>query len=267
MRPRSGCLRRIDPDGLLAPPYGAAAPIQALSRPSNRTFFLLDRILVPIHREGWRFAALFALATVLLWLLWAPLGWAGLVATLWCVYFFRDPPRVTPIRPGLVVAPADGVVQSVAPAVPPPELGMPALPVMRVSVFMNVFDVHVNRIPVDGSVVALNYRPGKFLNASLDKASEDNERQSIRLRTAEGQEFAVVQIAGLVARRIRCDLEPAQTVRAGERFGLIRFGSRVDVYLPDGAAPLVIAGQRSIAGETVLADLSSSEPARKGEIR
>ncbi|HWA41596.1 MAG TPA: phosphatidylserine decarboxylase [Hypericibacter adhaerens] len=228
---------------------------------------MLDRILVPIHREGWRFAGLFALATLLLWWLWTPLGWLGLIATLWCIYFFRDPPRVTPIRPGLVVAPADGVVQSIEPAVPPAELGMPALPLTRIGIFMNVFDVHVNRMPVDGTVLSLSYRPGKFFNASLDKASEFNERQSVRLRTPEGQEFAVVQIAGLVARRIRCDIEADQSVRAGERFGLIRFGSRVDVYLPEGTAPLVVVGQRSVAGETVLADLQSNEPMRRGEMR
>ena len=228
---------------------------------------MLDRILVPIHREGWRFAGLFAIATLLLWWLWSPLGWIGLIATLWCMYFFRDPPRVTPIRAGLVIAPADGVVQSIEPAVPPPELGMPALPLIRIGVFMNVFDVHVNRIPIDGTVLALSYRPGKFFNASLDKASEFNERQSVRLRAPEGQEFALVQIAGLVARRIRSELEANQTVRAGERFGLIRFGSRVDVYLPEGVAPQVVVGQRSVAGETVLADLQSAEPMRRGEMR
>jgi phosphatidylserine decarboxylase len=228
---------------------------------------LLDRILVPIHREGWRFAGLFAVATLLLWWLWSPLGWIGLVATLWCVYFFRDPPRVTPIRSGLVIAPADGVVQAIEPAVPPVELGMAALPLIRISIFMNVFDVPVNRMPIDGTVLSLSYRPGKFFNASLDKASEFNERQSVRLRSAEGQEFAVVQIAGLVARRIRCDIEANQTVRAGERFGLIRFGSRVDVYLPDGVAPQAVVGQRSVAGETVLADLQSAEPMRRGEMR
>ncbi|MGH6879598.1 MAG: phosphatidylserine decarboxylase [Hypericibacter sp.] len=234
---------------------------------SHRTFSLLDRILVPIHREGWRFAGLFAIATLLLWWLWSPLGWVGLVATLWCVYFFRDPPRVTPIRSGLVIAPADGVVQAIEPAVPPAELGMPALPLIRISVFMNVFDVHVNRMPIDGTVLSLGYRPGKFFNASLDKASEFNERQSVRVRSTDGHEFAVVQIAGLVARRIRCDIEANQTVRVGERFGLIRFGSRVDVYLPEGIAPLAVVGQRSVAGETVFADLQSAEPMRRGEMR
>jgi len=228
---------------------------------------LLERILVPIHPDGWRFVGIFAVATVLLWLLWTPLGLLGLVATLWCIYFFRDPPRVTPIRAGLVTSAADGVVQAVEPAMPPAELGLAAVPRMRISVFMNVFDVHVNRIPVDGTVAALHYRPGAFFNASLDKASEENERQAILLRAADGREFVVVQIAGLVARRILCGLASGQGVRAGERFGLIRFGSRVDVYLPDGVAPLVAPGQRTIAGETVIADLETSEPMRRGEMR
>jgi len=228
---------------------------------------LLERILVPLHREAWRFVGIFAAATILLWWLWAPLGAVGLIATLWCVYFFRDPPRVVPVRPGLVVSPADGFVQAVEPAPPPSELGLPADPRMRVSVFMNVFDVHVNRIPVDGTVAALHYRPGAFVNASLDKASVDNERQAILLRSSAGREFVVVQIAGLVARRIRCDLAAGQAVRTGERFGIIRFGSRVDVYLPEGVAPLVAPGQRAVAGETVIADMEASEPMRRGEMR
>lgn len=228
---------------------------------------MFERILVPIHREGWRFAAIFAVATLLLWWLWQPLGLIGLVATLWCIYFFRDPPRVTPVRPGLVASPADGIVQAVEPAAPPSELGLPTLPLMRVSIFMNVFDVHVNRVPIDATVAALHYRPGAFINASLDKASEDNERQSVLLRTADGHEFVLVQIAGLVARRIRCNLAVGQVVTTGERFGLIRFGSRVDVYLPEGVAPLVAAGQRTVAGETVIADLQSGEAMRRGEMR
>lgn len=224
-------------------------------------------IWLPIHREGWPFIALFAVGAVLLGLLWGPLGWLGLVLTCWCAYFFRNPDRVTPSRPGLVISPADGVVCLVGHAVPPAELGMGNDPRMRVSVFMSVFDVHVNRAPIDGKVTKIAYKPGKFLNASLDKASEDNERMAIRMETAEGAEFAFVQIAGLVARRIKCDLTEGQEVRAGERFGLIRFGSRVDVYLPDGVAPLVTCGQRCIAGETVLADVDATETARQGEVR
>ena len=230
-------------------------------------FGLLKPILVPIHRDGWLFVAGFAIVTLILALLWAPLGWVGAILTVWCAYFFRDPPRITPTRAGLVVSPADGVVQMIEAAVPPAELGLGPQPLTRVSVFMNVFNVHVNRTPVDGMVGNLAYRPGKFFNASLDKASEFNERQAIALRIADGRDLVVVQIAGLVARRIRCDLRQSQPVRTGERFGLIRFGSRVDVYLPDGVAALVVPGQMMIAGETVIADLAATEPARRGEER
>jgi phosphatidylserine decarboxylase len=228
---------------------------------------LLKPILVPIHRDGWRFVAVFAVVTVVLAMLWQPLGWIGAALTAWCTYFFRDPPRVTPTRRGLVVSPADGIVQLVQPAVPPEELGLGPQPLSRISVFMNVFDVHVNRAPAAGTVANLAYRPGKFFNASLDKASEFNERQAIRLRLDDGRDLAVVQIAGLVARRIRCDLKQGQSVRTGERFGLIRFGSRLDVYLPAGVSPLVAVGQSTIAGETVIADLASAEPPRQGEER
>ena len=222
----------------------------------------------PIHRDGWRFVALFAIATaVLFWIVWEPLGWIGVILTCWCAFFFRDPARVTPNRPGLVISPADGVVQMIQPAIPPAELGMDQRPLTRISVFMNVFDVHVNRSPIDGEVVAMAYRPGKFVNAALDKASEHNERQSIHLRAQDGLNIAVVQIAGLVARRIKCDLTSGRSLRAGERIGLIRFGSRVDVYLPDGVSPLVCVGQRAVAGETVLADTKADEPARLGETR
>ena len=225
-------------------------------------------VLVPIHRDGYRFIALFAVVTLLAFAILPPLfGWLGVILTLWCAYFFRDPPRVTPTRAGLVVSPADGVVQMIEAAVPPAELGLGPQPLTRISVFMNVFNVHVNRTPVDGMVGNLAYRPGKFFNASLDKASEFNERQAIALRLADGRNLVVVQIAGLVARRIRCDLRQDQPVRTGERFGLIRFGSRVDVYLPDGVASLVVPGQITIAGETVIADLAATEPARRGEER
>ena len=228
---------------------------------------LLKPILVPIHRDGWPFVAGFAAVTVILAVLWSPLGWIGAILTGWCTYFFRDPPRITPIRGGLVVSPADGIVQMIEAAAPPAELGLASRPLTRISVFMNIFNVHVNRTPVDGTVVNLAYRPGKFFNASLDKASEFNERQAVALRLADGRDLVVVQIAGLVARRIRCDLRQNQAVRTGERFGLIRFGSRVDVYLPDGVAPLVIPGQTTIAGETVIADLAATESTRHGEER
>jgi phosphatidylserine decarboxylase len=220
-----------------------------------------------INRAGWPFIAVFAAVSAVLFALWPPLGWLGAVLTLWCVYFFRDPERVTPVRGGLVVSPADGVVQQVARAQPPAELDIGAEPRARISIFMNVFNVHVNRIPADGRIARLAYVPGKFVNASLDKASEHNERQGVKLVTADGTEIAFVQIAGLVARRIKCMLDEGQEVRAGERFGLIRFGSRVDVYLPDGVAPLVAPGQTAVAGETVLADMRAHEAARDGAIR
>ena len=228
---------------------------------------MLDQVFVPIHRAGWPFIGGLFAGSVALGFLWAPLFWIGLIATLWCVYFFRDPQRVTPVRAGLVVSPADGRIQSVGTAVPPPEMNLGEAPLTRISIFLNVFDVHVNRIPLDGRVVDLHYRPGTFVNASLDKASVDNERQSVSLETADGRRLGVVQIAGLIARRIVCGLQEGQSVRAGERFGLIRFGSRTDVYLPDGVAPLVAVGQQAIGGETVLADLYASETARAGECR
>ena len=221
----------------------------------------------PVNREGWPFVALFAVVALLLGQLWGPLGWLGALLTCWCAWFFRDPDRVTPVRDGLVISPADGVVQLLGMAPPPRELDMGDEPRMRISVFMSVFSVHINRIPVDGKVVKTAYQPGRFLDASLDKASADNERMSVRLARADGRELAFVQIAGLVARRIKCDLIDGQEVRAGQRFGLIRFGSRVDVYLPDGVAPLVALGQSIIAGETVLADLDAAEAARQGEVR
>ncbi len=228
----------------------------------------IKSVLVPINREGWPFVVLFAIVSVLLGgLVWEPLGWLGLVLTVWCIYFFRDPDRYTPDRDGLVISPADGVVQSIVAASPPPELDMGNEALTRVAVFMNVFDVHVNRAPVEGVVKRLAYRPGAFLNASFDKASEDNERQSILLETDSGKEVAFVQIAGLVARRILCDLEDNQRVVTGQRIGMIRFGSRVDVYLPKGVNPLVSVGQRAIAGETVLADMKSREKQRSAEVR
>ena len=215
-----------------------------------------DTIIKPMHPEGFRFLAIFAAITLVLFLLWEPLGWIGVGLTVWCYYFFRDPERVTPTRPGLVVSPADGIVSLIEPAVPPAELGMADMPLTRVSVFMSVFNCHVNRSPVAGEVTAISYRPGKFFNASLDKASADNERNSLRIRMADGRDLAVVQIAGLVARRILCFVKPGDRLVTGERFGLIRFGSRLDVYLPPGVEPLVRVGQTMVAGETVLADLN-----------
>lgn len=228
----------------------------------------IDTVLVPIHRAGWPFIAGFAVVSLVLGLAVAePLGWIGLAVTGWCVYFFRDPDRTTPVRDGLVVSPADGRVIMIVPAVPPPELEMGDRPLTRVSIFLNVFNVHVNRVPAEGTVVRTEYRPGKFLNAALDKASAENERMAIRHRLPDGREIAYVQIAGLVARRIICTLTAGRPVRAGERMGLIRFGSRTDVYLPDGVQPLVCVGQTMIGGETVIADLHSPEPQRLGEVR
>ena len=228
---------------------------------------LLDNVLVPIAREGWPFIAIFGLVSLILYFLYGPLGGIGLVLTLWCVYFFRNPDRVTPEREGLIISPADGIVQMIAEVSPPEELDMGSEPVVRVSVFMNVFDCHVNRIPCDGRIGKLVYVPGHFLNASLDKASEENERQMVRIDLESGAFVGAVQIAGLVARRIVCYLEEDQIVLAGERFGLIRFGSRVDIYLPHGAVSHAVIGQKCVSGETVLADLKSDEAARSGEVR
>jgi phosphatidylserine decarboxylase len=225
----------------------------------------MSNFLAPLHPDGWKFVAIFLLVTIVLFVVAPPLGWIGLALTVWCAYFFRDPWRVTPQRAGLMVSPADGRVLSVAPAVPPSELEMGTEAMTRIGIFLNVFDVHVNRIPVGGCIVKLSYRKGKFVNASLDKASEDNERMAIRIAPPEGGgDIAVVQIAGLIARRIVCDLREREDVVTGQRFGIIRFGSRTDVYLPSGWVPLVIAGQRVSGGETVIADRSAQEPPRQG---
>ena len=224
-------------------------------------------ILVPINSAGWPFIALFGVIALALGYYAEPLGWIGLVLTLWCVYFFRDPDRVTPTRPGLVIAPADGRVCLIDDAVPPAELEMGDEARPRVCIFMNVFNVHVNRTPMDGTISKIAYRPGKFFNAELDKASEFNERMSLSMHTASGHDIAFVQIAGLVARRILCQVKEGDHLQAGQRFGLIRFGSRVDVYLPKGAQSLLSVGQLTTAGETVVADLNADEPRREAEVR
>jgi phosphatidylserine decarboxylase len=218
--------------------------------------------LAPIHPEGYPFIGGFALASLILFWLWAPLGWLATLLTLWCAYFFRDPPRVTPLRDGTVVAPADGRVSQVGNAVPPQELGLGERLLPRVSVFMSVFDCHVNRSPVAGRIERIVYRAGKFLSADLDKASEDNERNAFVIATDGGARIAAIQIAGLVARRIVPFAREGETVGAGQRIGMIRFGSRVDVYLPEGTAVLVAEGQTAIAGETVIADLKAAEAGR-----
>ncbi|MDP5218435.1 phosphatidylserine decarboxylase [Ruegeria sp. 2205SS24-7] len=221
-----------------------------------------DTFLKPMHPEGRKFVIIFAIVTALIFQISSILGWIGVGLTIWCYYFFRDPQRSTPLREGLIVSPADGVVSLIQSAVPPTELGMPDQALTRVSVFMSVFNCHVNRAPIAGEILEIAYRPGKFFNASLDKASADNERNSLCIQLADGRQVAVVQIAGLVARRIVCFVAKGRQIGTGERFGLIRFGSRLDVYLPDGVQPLVSVGQTMIAGETVLADLASDEPAR-----
>ncbi|MCL2468857.1 MAG: phosphatidylserine decarboxylase [Alphaproteobacteria bacterium] len=226
-----------------------------------------------LHPAGRPFVAIAAvLALLFIWLFGTAGFFVGLILVSWVVYFFRDPPRTTPVRAGLVIAPADGRVIMIKQVKPEADLGLGEEELTRISIFLNVFDVHVNRVPVDGTITHVRYRAGKFFNASLDKASEDNERNAVAM-TMEGehpytgQTIGVVQIAGLIARRILCAVQPGHKLLAGERFGLIRFGSRTDVYLPRGMTPLVCVGQRTIGGETVLADAQASEAPRKGEVR
>jgi len=225
---------------------------------------VLRRVLAPLHPDGFKFVLAAAAATLLLFLVWSPAGWAAAIVTLWMVYFFRDPWRVTPIREGLLVSPADGIVMSVAPARPPPELEMGDAEVARIGIFLNLFDVHVTRAPIAGRVVALRYTKGRFVDASREEASLNNERMAIRLAPPEGPEIAYVQVAGLIARRIVCDLREGQRIAAGQRMGIIRFGSRVDVYCPPPYVTMVAAGQRMVGGETVLADRLAREPPRQG---
>jgi phosphatidylserine decarboxylase len=220
----------------------------------------------PVHPEGYPFVAGFAIGTVILFWLWSPAGWLAALATLWCAYFFRDPQRVTPTYPGVVVAPADGRVVAITQAVPPADLGLGTGPLVRISIFMSVFDCHVNRSPVTGRIEQIVYHEGLFLNANLDKASEDNERNALIISTPEGVRVAVVQIAGLIARRIVRFVNEGQALGAGQRIGMIRFGSRADVYLPLGTQPLVGEGQTAIAGETVLAELLGSQQGRSYQI-
>jgi phosphatidylserine decarboxylase len=217
---------------------------------------MLANFFVPINDDGWRFVSIFAGITFLFaltgqaWLFWPMMGLSA-----WCIYFFRDPPRGVPQEDGLLVAPADGLVQMIVPAVPPPELGLGSEALTRVSIFLSVFDVHINRVPCSGTVDVVAYRPGRFLNAAADKASDENERMAIALRRDDGRKIGVVQIAGWIARRIVCRIKPGQSLLVGERFGHIRFGSRTDLYLPAGARLLVSPGQRMIGGETVMAEL------------
>jgi phosphatidylserine decarboxylase len=222
----------------------------------------IHKQLAPVHPEGYPFVGASAVAALILFWLWTPLGWLAAIATLWCAYFFRDPSRVTPMCDGIVVAPADGRVSQVVDAVPPKELGLGDGPLPRISIFMSVFDCHINRSPVAGRIERIVYRPGKFISADLDKASEVNERNAIVIATETGQRVAVIQIAGLVARRIVSFAREQENLRTGQRIGMIRFGSRVDVYLPEGTHALTGEGQTAVAGETVLADLTVNNAER-----
>lgn len=227
----------------------------------------MKTILAPIHRAGWPFISLFVAFTLLVAIFSYTLGFIALILTGWCIYFFRHPRRMTPLGEGLIISPGDGIVTKIEKAIPPKELKWTKKSLTRISIFLNVFDVHVNRIPCDGLISKIQYHPGKFFNASLDKASEFNERNSLLIQTPSGQEVLVVQIAGLIARRILCEVDQGKNVKAGETFGIIRFGSRVDLYLPEGITPQVIEGQRMIGGETIMGDLTSHMPQRLGEAR
>ncbi|MCP4316811.1 MAG: phosphatidylserine decarboxylase [Hyphomicrobiales bacterium] len=218
----------------------------------------ISNTLVPVHKEGYKFILAFLAVSLVLGWIWDPLFWIGLVLTAWCAYFFRDPERFTPLDDDMVISPADGRVSSIVQVRPPEELGLGDDEMLRISVFMNVFNCHVNRAPMSGSVRDIVYKPGSFLNAELDKASEENERNGLVIDTVKGP-IGVVQIAGLVARRIVCWTKSDDHLDAGERFGLIRFGSRLDVFLPQGATPRVSVGQTAIAGETALAEFGAGK--------
>lgn len=227
----------------------------------------LIQYLPSIHKEGYLFIGIFCAITAILFIISNTLGWIGVILTIWCLCFFRDPDRSAPLIDDAIISPADGLVEKIAKAIPPKELDMGTEELTRISIFLSVFDVHVNRIPITGTVTHLHYHPGKFLSATLDKASDLNERQSILVETPKGDKVAIVQIAGLIARRIVCNLDENQSVKAGERFGIIRFGSRVDVFLPKGVEPQVYLGQHMVGGETVVARLSGKQTAITGEVR
>jgi phosphatidylserine decarboxylase len=224
-------------------------------------------LIAPVHSEGYKFLAIGAVVTLLLFLLLPPLAWLAALATAFLAYFFRDPARVTPLRDGLVIASGDGRITAIERVRPPAELGLGEAERTRISTFLSVFDVHINRAPVAGRITRSIYVPGSFFNAAHDKASEENERRGIVIATAAGADIAVVQIAGLIARRIVTFVSEGESVGVGQRFGLIRFGSRVDVYLPPGRSALVSIGQRAVGGETVLADLRSDEAEREARVQ
>ena len=227
-------------------------------------------VFVPIHPAGTPFIAIFAILTIFIGWLWAPLYFLGLILTVWCIYFFRNPNRMTPILSGvnknnLIIAPADGKIIEISDVTPNDEIGLPSGEWQRVCIFMNVFDVHVNRSPMLGKITFKNYIPGLFFNASLDKASMHNERLILGMDTENGKKIAFVQIAGLVARRIICDVDKGSLLKAGEVFGLIRFGSRVDIYFPKEVSTLVLVGQKTISGETIIGDFTKSNKSVKGQ--
>ena len=226
-------------------------------------------VFVPIHPAGTPFIAIFAILTIFIGWLWTPLYFLGLILTVWCIYFFRNPNRVTPTLSGvnknnLIIAPADGKIIEISDVTPNDEIGLPSGEWQRVCIFMNVFDVHVNRSPMLGKITFKNYIPGLFFNASLDKASMHNERLILGMDTENGKKIAFVQIAGLVARRIICDVDKGSLLKAGEVFGLIRFGSRVDIYFPKEVSTLVLVGQKTISGETIIGDFTKSNKSVKG---
>lgn len=237
-----------------------------MAEPHNLLDTITDSI-VPVHSDGYKFLAIGAGVCLLLFLVWPPLAWIAVLITAYIAYFFRDPPRVTPLRDGLIIAPGDGRISAIEQVRPPAELGLGDEPRLRISIFLSVFDVHINRAPVAGRVARSVYVPGSFLNAALDKASEENERSCLVISTNNNMEIAVVQIAGLIARRIVTFIREGDTVGVGERYGLIRFGSRVDTYLPPGHGALVAVGQRAVGGETILADLKSDEPEREARVQ
>lgn len=234
----------------------------------NISVFAVKNFIMPIHKAGYPFIGIAIAMTLITALFWSGImGLICLAITLWVVYFFRDPPRMTPTRADLIVAPADGLIQPIIQAVPPAELNMGDTPLTRISICLSLWDVHINRVPASGQIDVIKYHPGQFLNASLDKASQLNERMSYLMHLPDQRPLAVVQIAGLISRRILSFVGEGQIVKAGERLGLIRFGSRCDIYMPTGLPILVVPGQRAIAGETVLVDLQSPEKSRGGEVR
>ena len=241
---------------------------QLSQSPSHSLIDTIMDTMVPVHPDGYKFLIPAGIIAVFLWFMlpFSFIAYLALAVSIYIAYFFRDPPRVTPLREGLVISPADGRVSSIERMIPPAELGLGSDERVRISIFLSVFDVHINRAPVAGRITKSVYVPGAFLNAALDKASEENERRSIVISSAAGQDIACVQIAGLIARRIVTFVKEGAPIGTGERFGLIRFGSRVDVFLPPGHGCLVAVGQRAVGGETVLADLKSTEAERESRV-